>query len=135
MARTDSFRVMGSYICAPQIPDKTLRGYGTRCANCRSETGYFEQICRHCGIPFIGPLGFPDISVWKVLDAKEKKELAKKVCEQYHNRGRFKHVNAMSVPLTPEELQAVEALEGEEAEIFEMVHNISPREISTRLKT
>ncbi len=122
------YRVEGSFAFTAQIPDDSVGCSGSRCANCDTEVPYCNQICRYCGLPFVGPGGFPQYPTWTTLSTNEKMTLFISAFNSYR-RGRLGYANVAFVPLTSDELTEVEELEGREANLFELTHKISPKKI------
>lgn len=127
------FRVGKSFLFAVNIPDDTIGISGSRCSNCGSPGAYCIQRCRHCGFPLIGPFGFPQLPTWKIISPEQKITMVKEVFAQASKRGRIEYLGISSIPLTAEELNAVEHLPREEDAAFSHVHKIAPKEIRKTL--
>ena len=114
-----------SFGCTPQIPDDSFGSDASRCGNCGKKATYYDQICRSCNVPFIGPIGFPQWIEWQKLSPTEKNALIKEVCasEKY---GRIGYKNVAFMPLTAEELFKIERLSAEDAQCFARRHGIVP---------
>jgi hypothetical protein len=120
------FRVDKSFAFTVQIPDSSLGENRSRCANCACETAYREQICRECGLPFIGPLGFPEMRTWTNVTSEEKEDFIVIIFTQGKNRGRLTYEHVTDIPLTYDELLKIERLEGLDVELFHHTHGVHP---------
>jgi hypothetical protein len=129
------FKIGSGFLFAVQIPDDSVGCSGSRCSNCSNSVAYCEQRCKHCGFPFIGPFGFPQISVWETLSPEQKRTIVEEVYVHYGNRGRLLYTNVEPVPLTSRELKKIERISEQEDEYFLSTHFISAKEIKRTLFT
>lgn len=123
-----AFKIMSSFVFAAQIPDDSVGCSGSRCSNCEGSTAYCEQFCRNCGLPFVGPSGFPQWTEWQNYEPEKRKGLVTKVFF-YTDRGRLGYANVAYVPLGEQELCEVEKLSGHEATLFAETHSVEPRNL------
>lgn len=123
------FAIDNSFHFAVQVPDDSVGISGSRCSNCENVVAYCDQRCTSCGLPFIGPVGFPQFSEWKDLSANRKRITVEDVYARDNTRGRLGYANVEFVPLTPNELNEIEKLAGDAVEHFISVHGISPQKI------
>lgn len=133
-----AFKIGEGFIFAAQIPDDSIGCSGSRCSNCNSKTAYCIQMCEECGLPFIGPFGFPQLPEWESLTLEQKRKLVEKVYFHDAHRGRLVATNVRPVPLTRGELHDVEAYYdipgfAPLAGTFLSAHGVSPQEIGKRL--
>ena len=96
------FQIGNSFIFAAQIPDNSVGISGSRCTNCGGSVAYCNQVCRGCGLPLVGPFGFPQIGNWVSLSASERKSVIESVYYRL-DHGHLGYANVPSVPLTPDE--------------------------------
>lgn len=111
VANDKIFKVGYSFYFAVQVPDNTVGISGSRCSNCNGEVVYCEQVCKHCNMPFIGPFGFQQLSIWKTKTSAAKRMLVEEIYSREKERGRLEYIGVNYVPLTPVELVMVEKLE------------------------
>lgn len=125
------FQVLGnlnSFVFAAQVPDESVGENYSRCSNCNNEIIHCEQICISCKLPFVGPSGFPQWSVWQKYQPEVKKGLAWKVFF-FSSHGRISTDRAEHFPLTEEELLKIEELSFQDATLFTATHAVHPGEI------
>ncbi|MCK4918722.1 MAG: hypothetical protein KAS02_02975 [Candidatus Pacebacteria bacterium] len=127
-----SFQIEGSYKFAIQIPDNAVGRSGSYCSNCGNEESYCHQVCRECGLPFIGPFGLPQLPAWGSLSLNKKKALVLEIFTNFKNRGRMEYEGVRFIPLTPAELAEVEKNGVEE--LFLGVHGVSPNNLKNILR-
>ena len=126
-----SFKVEESFEFAVQIPDNAIGCNGSRCSNCGNEESYCHQICKECGLPFIGPFGFPQLPIWENTSLNKKKVLVLKIFTNFQNRGRLEYQGVRFIPLTPLELKEVET--NAKQKLFMGVHGVSPNNLRNLL--
>ncbi|MCK5286041.1 MAG: hypothetical protein KAJ58_02335 [Candidatus Pacebacteria bacterium] len=121
-----SFKVEGSFKFAVQIPDNAIGCSGSRCSNCDNKEVYCHQICKECGLPFVGPFGLPQLPIWESMSFSKRKALVLKIFKHKKNRGRMEYIGIRFIPMTPRELLRIETLDEKGAESFLCVHGVSP---------
>jgi|WetSurMetagenome_2_1015567.scaffolds.fasta_scaffold45706_3 hypothetical protein len=129
------FKIGRSFLFAIQVPDDSVGCSGSRCSNCNNSVAYCNHRCRHCGFPFVGPFGFPQIFVWETLSPEQKRTIVEDIYAHHSNRGRLLYTNVEPVPLTPKELREIERLMHRDADYFRSTHSISPKKIRRTLFT
>lgn len=129
------FKIGNGFLFAVQIPDDSVGCSGSRCSNCGNEAAYCYQTCRQCKLPFIGPLGFPQLPDWESLTLDEKRTMVEEIYCHHDNRGRSGYANVEFVPLTFDELNKVEKLQYHDAELFLLAHKVDPQKIRASLLT
>jgi len=129
-----AFQIGKTFWFAAQIPDDKVGCSGSRCSNCEDKTAYCVQICRTCGLPFVGPFGFPQWLKWQEMTAKEKRAAAEEVYSS-SKHGRLGYTNVRFVPLTQVELAEIEALPEYEAHMFTLTHEVRPAGLRQKLRS
>lgn len=132
---TIMYRFGESFPFTAQILNYTFGCIGScYCASCEGETSCFEHVCRHCHLPFVGPKGLPEFSIWMHLTLCEKKRHAIKAYRNIYNHGRYVHERVASFPLNEVELVEVEKIQGVRADMYRLTHGILPQDIRIFLK-
>jgi hypothetical protein len=126
------FTIGDSFRFAAQIPDEKVGISGSRCSNCDGAVAFCQEICKHCGLPFVGPFGFPDIDAWRQLDESEKRTWVERIFLR-KNHGRMTCVNVMTMPLVETELREAEELVGHDVQLFAQSHSIHPSKLREHL--
>ena len=129
------FRIGYSFLFAVQIPYNFGGCSSARCSNCGEKAPYCHQICRKCKLPFVGPIGFPQLPAWKTMSSDGKKMLVEEIYCHKDNKGRITCVNVENIPLNLDELLKVEKLKFHDAMLFSSTHEISPQKIRSILLT
>lgn len=80
-------------VYAAQIPDPKRGCSASLCTNCAEPVAFCHQKCSTCGMEFIGPFGFPDLTKWNKLTLPEKRKRAIEVYKR-DNHGKLKVINA-----------------------------------------
>lgn len=127
------FAVGSSFLFAAQIPDDLVGCSGSRCSNCNGAVAYCQQRCKHCGFPFVGPFGFPQITEWQALSPSQKRTMAEDMYAHRSKRGRLEYVDIKFIPLNPWELGEIERMSDRDAEYFLSAHGIDPKKIRVTL--
>ncbi len=99
MNKTGIFQIGNSVEFAVQVPDKSVGCSGSRCSHCNAEMAYCEHRCKSCGLPVIGPFGFPQIEEWSSLSAQKKRKIMETVYSDWPSRGRLNVINATDLLL------------------------------------
>jgi hypothetical protein len=124
------FQIGNSFIFAAQIPDDSVGCSGSSCTNCGGPVAYCNQVCRGCGLPLIGPLGFPQIGNWVSLPVNGRRSVVESVYYRL-DHGHLGYANVPSVPLTPDEAERIKTVWRHESEIFRSTHGVSPDEAAS----
>jgi len=127
------FKIGDSFFFAVQVPDDSVGCSGSRCSNCNHASAYCHQVCRQCGLPFVGPFGFPQLPEWMTLSLDRKEITVKEIYCQSGKRGRLGYANVELFPLTPCELRTVECLKSDDARLFLAAHDVGPQKAKERL--
>ncbi len=127
------YKVNGSFGFAVQVPDNRVGISGSRCSACGEPTAYSVQICEKCGLPFIGPFGFPQYEEWVKLSDIEKNDFILNVFHDMPARGRILRSGVPFFPLTMKELVSVEKFTGEDSEQFKLNYGMYPQELRSVL--
>ena len=124
------YRVDESFGFCVQVPDDKVGISGSRCGACGEKTAYSVQICKNCGLPFIGPFGFPQYEEWTKMLSFEKNDFILTVFNDAPTRGRVTRAGMLFFPLTIEELVIVEKkFTGENSERFEDHYGVHPQDL------
>lgn len=119
------FTIGKSFALAAQIPDDSQGCSASRCSNCNGVVAYCHNICEHCGLPFVGPFGIPNILEWQTLSTADKRTWVEEVFSS-PNHGRLGIVNAPCVPLNPREAVLLRDLKPDERRLYMLAHKVEP---------
>ncbi|MDP1619432.1 MAG: hypothetical protein Q8M12_00365, partial [bacterium] len=76
------FKVGNSFFFAAQIPDDSVGCSGSRCSCCNGKVAYCNHVCKHCGLPFVGPCGFPQLPHWEAMSIDMRIDMVEMVFNQ-----------------------------------------------------
>ncbi len=128
-----TFRLGAGFRFAAQIPDDSVGCSGSRCTNCGAGVAYCNQVCRGCGLPLIGPWGFPQFPEWLMLTGPEKQAKVEDVYYHERNHGRHGCLNVKDFPLTPNEAKGLVTIVEHDEELFTATHGISPQKLIEKI--
>lgn len=121
------FKFENSFIFVAQVPDILVGISGSRCSFCDNKVAYSHQVCKKCKLPFIGPLGFPQITKWEKLSVKKRRDMVAEIFRDYQ-KSRV-GCSTPQVPLCLDDIDTVENLEKSQAYSFQNSHGFNPKEI------
>lgn len=135
IAAGQAFRVGDSIVFAVQLMDKEYGEGATRCSSCGTVLNLGNQFCTAymCGLPLIGPFGFPRWEIWNQLAKPERQQKVEKIF-RHPTHGRYSKFYITPIPLTVGEAeQLTKELNAEEASEFRFVHRkMNPHDIVRR---